>query len=111
MNLSPVKHQTVMVNNITSHSNMNPFSAKSEIGNVNNITNQWLVILFTIPVLCLTEEWFIFFWLDIMLTITVICLTDEWFILLWLLILLTYCLRFDREVVHIVATSLSNRKQ
>jgi hypothetical protein len=39
MNLSPVKHQTVMINNITSHNNMNSFSAKPEIGNVNNIAN------------------------------------------------------------------------
>ena len=46
-------------------------------------------ILLSIPVLCLTEEWFILLWLVILLTITVEGLTEEWFILLWLLILVT----------------------
>ena len=33
-----VKHQTVMVNNITSHNNMNHFSVKPQTVMVNNIT-------------------------------------------------------------------------
>jgi hypothetical protein len=39
----------------------------------------------------------------ILLTITVSCLTEEWFVLLWLLFLLTITVfMFDRGVVHIV---------
>jgi hypothetical protein len=39
MNHSSVKHQTVMVNNITSHNNMNHSSVKPEIAMVNNISS------------------------------------------------------------------------
>jgi hypothetical protein len=38
MNHSSVKHQTVMVNNVTSHNNMNHFSVKPQTVMVNNIT-------------------------------------------------------------------------
>ena len=41
------------------------------------------VILLTITVSCLTEEWFI------LLTITVCGLTEKWFVLLWLAMFLT----------------------
>ena len=43
------------------------------------------VILLTITVLCLTEEWGHIVVAVILLTINVSCLTEEWFILLWLL--------------------------
>ena len=45
------------------------------------------VILLTITVRCLTDEWCTLLWLAILLTGAVQCLTEEWFILLWLL----YC--------------------
>jgi hypothetical protein len=70
MNHSSVKPQTVMVNNITSHNNMNHSSVKHEtvMGVVLIVV---AVILLTITVSCLTEEWFILLWLAILLTITV----------------------------------------
>jgi hypothetical protein len=39
MNHSSVKHQTVMVNNITSHNNMNHSSVKHKTVLVNNISS------------------------------------------------------------------------
>jgi hypothetical protein len=39
MNNSSVKHQTVMVNNITNHNNMNHSSVKHQTVMVNNIAN------------------------------------------------------------------------
>jgi len=40
-----------------------------------------VVLLSTITVLGLTEEWFMLFWLAILSTITVLSLTEEWFML------------------------------
>jgi hypothetical protein len=45
-----------------------------------------VVILYTIAVLVLTEEWFMLLWLVISSTITLLGLTEEWFMLL------IYCL-------------------
>jgi hypothetical protein len=71
MNHSSVKHQTLMVKNIASHNNTNHFSVKPQTLLVKNITSHnnmnhsslWLVILLTIIVWGLTEEWFILLWL------------------------------------------------
>jgi hypothetical protein len=47
------------------------------------------VMLSTITILGLTEEWFILFRLALLSNITVFCLTEEWFMLFML-----YCLPF-----------------
>ena len=45
------------------------------------------VILATIPLEGLTEEWFMLFWLALLSTLNVLDLTEEWFMLF-----LLYCL-------------------
>jgi hypothetical protein len=72
-----------MVNNITNNNIWCHFSDKHQTVMVNN----WLAILLTITVWCLSEKWHHILLLVILLTITVWCLSEKWHHILLLVII------------------------
>jgi hypothetical protein len=82
MDHSSVKPQTVMVNNITSHNNMNHSSVKHQTVMVNNITSR--------EVVCIVAAGYIVDHYCLMFSRGVVHIVDH------------FCLMFDRGVVHIV---------